>query len=221
MGVVFIHGAGKDGASAWPKQVAQADPGWSFLPRGVEGDDAARDALRILADADASDGAHVVAHSYGANAAVLAAQTDPAVIRSLVLFEPACFDLARGMSEVEAHIAAMTPVFDCAGDPAVSTREFSALFAAGMGTEPPNLPEDVLEAQVGKLRALRPPWGLGLEPAVGLPVPTLVLTGGWSPLYEQTAQALVELGAQHQRLTGAGHRVQDAPTATEVLRDFW
>jgi pimeloyl-ACP methyl ester carboxylesterase len=71
---------------------------------------------------------HVVAHSYGANAALLAAQSEPALIRTLTLLEPACFDLARGKPAVEEHIAAMTPVFVAANDPAVSTREFSRLF---------------------------------------------------------------------------------------------
>lgn len=44
------------------------------------------------------------------------------------------------------------------------------------------------------------------------------MTGGWSPLYEETAEALVALGASHVTLGGAGHRVQDHPRASDVLR---
>jgi pimeloyl-ACP methyl ester carboxylesterase len=99
--VVFVHGAGQAGAAAWPRQVAATEPGWFFLPREEAGDDAARDAGRVLHQLSTTSGAHVVAHSYGANAAVLAAQQDPALVRSLTLLEPACFDLARGMPAVE------------------------------------------------------------------------------------------------------------------------
>lgn len=72
-----------------------------------------------------------------------------------------------------------------------------------------------------RLRALRPPWGVGLRPEQGLPVRTLVVTGGWSPIYEQTAEALVAQGARHVTLEGRGHRVQDDPRALDVLRDHW
>lgn len=221
MKVVFVHGAGKAGAEAWPRQAAAADAGWHFLPRAADGDDAGRDAGRVLDQLRAAGGGHVVAHSYGANAAVLSAQLEPSLVRSLVLLEPACFDLARGMPAVEEHIAAMTPVFAVANDSSVSARDFSRRFAAGMGTEPPELTEEELEARVGRLRALRPPWGIGLRSEQGLPVRTLVVTTGWSPLYEQTAQSLVAAGARHLTLEGAGHRVQDVPQATQMLQGFW
>ena len=221
MKVVFVHGAGKAGAEAWPRQAAAADAGWHFLPRAADGDDAGRDAGRVLDQLRAAGGGHLVAHSYGANAAVLSAQLEPSLVRSLVLLEPACFDLARGMPAVEEHIAAMTPVFAVANDSSVSARDFSRRFAAGMGTEPPELTEEELEARVGRLRALRPPWGIGLRSEQGLPVRTLVVTTGWSPLYEQTAQSLVAAGARHLTLEGAGHRVQDVPQATQMLQGFW
>ena len=47
--VVFVHGAGAGaGSQAWPLQAADPDPGWQFLARADEGDDAARDAPRVL-----------------------------------------------------------------------------------------------------------------------------------------------------------------------------
>jgi pimeloyl-ACP methyl ester carboxylesterase len=220
--VVFVHGAGRAGSDAWPQQAAarQARPGglWHFLPRGQDGDDAGRDAQRVLVRLRAGGGGHVVAHSYGGNAALLAAGQEPDLVRSLVLFEPACLDLARGGPAVEEHIAAMAPVFDVADDLSVSAREFSARFAAATGTEPPRLPERELEEAVARLRGLRPPWGTGLQPR--LPVPTLVVTGGWSELYEEIARALVALGARHVVLSGRGHRVQDHPDASRLLGAF-
>lgn len=179
------------------------------------------DAQRVLEHLRRCGGGHVVAHSYGANAALLAAQSEPSLVRTVTLLEPACFDLARGKPAVEEHIVAMTPVFEAADDSSVSTREFSRLFAAGMGFESVALSEDELEAKVSRLRALRPPWDIGLRDEARLPEPTFVITGGGSSLYEETAQALVALGARHQVLEGAGHRVQDAPGTTDMLRCVW
>lgn len=221
MDVVFVHGSGRAGAAAWPRQAAVAEPGWLFLTRDGLADDAATDAPRLLEWLRARGGGHVVASSYGANAAVLAAQTDPAAVRSLALLEPACFDLARGKPAVEEHVEAMTPVFEVADDASVSAREFSRRFAAAMGTEPPDVPEEELRASVDRLRALRPPWGVGLRTQRGLPVRTLVVTGGWSPLYDETAEALVALGARHVALDGAGHRIQDDPRVDALLRQHW
>lgn len=219
--VVFVHGAGAAGVDAWPRQAAEAGAGWRFLPRDGVADDAGRDARRVLDWLRATGGGHVVAHSYGANAALLAAQLEPSLVRTLALLEPACFDLARGMPAVEEHISAMTPVLAVADDPTVSAREFSQRFAAAMGMEAPDLPDEELEARVGRLRALSPPWGVGLRPGQALPARTLVVTGGSDPLYEETATALVAVGAQHLTLDGAGHRVQDAPHATAVLLAHW
>jgi pimeloyl-ACP methyl ester carboxylesterase len=219
--VVFVHGAGRQGADAWPRQAAVAQPGWFFLPRAGVTDDAVQDAERVLGWLRARGGGHVVGHSYGANAALLAAQLESSIVLSLTLLEPACFDVARGMPAVEEHIAAMTPVFAVADDTSVSGRDFSRRFAAGMGMEPPDLPEEELQASVCRLRALRPPWGVGLRPQERLPARTLVVTGGWSPLYEETAKSLVASGARHLTLEGAGHRVQDDPRATQLLRNHW
>lgn len=209
------------GADAWPHQAAEAEPGWLFLPRAGLADDADRDSHRILDLLREGGGGQVVAHSFGANAALLAARREPSLVHSLALLEPACFDLARGNPAVEEHIAAMAPVFEVADDPKVSTHEFSRLFAQAMGTEPPDLSDDELEQRVRRLRALRPPWDVGLRPDQDLPRRTLVITGGRSPLYEQTAASLARLGARHRTFEGAGHRVQDDPRAASLLRDWF
>ncbi len=219
--VVFVHGAGGAGPDAWPLQARAAPNGWFFLPRIGPADDVGRDAGRILDQLRVAEGGHVVAHSYGANTAVMAAQLEPSLVWSLALLEPACFDLARGMPAVESHIAAMTPVFEAADDPLVSTRKFSARFAAAMGAEPPHVPDHLLEAPVARLRAMRPPWGHGLESEHALPVRTLVLTSGRTAMYEEAARALEAQGARHLILDAARHRIQDHPQVPKALRDFW
>jgi hypothetical protein len=90
-----------------------------------------------------------------------------------------------------------------------------------MGFEPPDVSDDELEARVSRLRALSPPWDTGLRSGRDLPARTMVITGGWSPLYEDTANALVSSGAQHRPLEGSGHRVQDHPQCTRTLRQHW
>lgn len=164
---------------------------------------------------------HVVAHSYGGNTAVIAAQRAPDLVKSLALLEPACFDLSRGKPAVEGHIASMSPVFAVAGDPDVSAREFSIRFADAMGTPPPDLPEALLEERVTRLRTMAPPWSTGIDVALGLPVRTLVVTGRTNRLYEEVADALVELGAQHSTIHEGGHRVQDVQVIDKLLREFW
>lgn len=219
--VVFLHGAGRAGAAGWPLHAPDPRPEWVFLDRTPEGDDPVRDAARILDVLEQRGPGHVVASSYGACAGVIAAQRSPDLVTSLALCEPACFDLARGKPAVEEHVVAMTPVYDVADDPAVSARAFSHLFAAAMGSEPLDLPDDVLEREAARLRRLRPPWDTGIVTEDGLPVPTVVVTGGWSALYDETAEALVALGATAVELPGAGHGVHRDPRVLPVLEASW
>lgn len=219
--IVFVHGVGRAGADAWPLQAHEALKSWLFLPRSSISDSPEEDAQRIVDLLGSSGPGHVVAHSYGAIAATLAARERPEWATTLTLIEPACFDLARGCPAVEDHIAAMGPVFAVRNDPAVSSREFSRRFAQAMGTEPPDLPDDVLEERVGRLRATPQPWGTSLGVQSDLPAPTLVLTGGWSDMYEEVAESLVQRGAVHEQLSGYGHRVQDHPDATARMARHW
>lgn len=62
-----------------------------------------------------------------------------------------------------------------------------------------------------------PPWEAPLSIVPG--VPTLVLTGGWEPLYEEVAQYLAGTGAIH-RVTAGGHRPHDTPEGDAYLRAF-
>ena len=74
---------------------------------------------------------------------------------------------------------------------------------------------------MNRLRRLRPPWHTQISPDAGIPVPTLIVTGGWSPLYDQTAEALSVLGAERTEFPGAGHGAHKDSRANVVLREFW
>jgi hypothetical protein len=50
-------------------------------------------------------------------------------------------------------------------------------------------------------------------------VPTLVLTGGWEPLYEEIAGYLQETGALH-RIAPGGHRPQDSAEGDQLIRSY-
>jgi pimeloyl-ACP methyl ester carboxylesterase len=109
--IVFVHGSNLGGKAAWPVQ-AEADFGREahFLALPGYGEDEERIPTDFDADAAAvveaaGEGAHVVAHSYGALAAIGAAQLSPATVVSLVLFEPSAFSLVRGEPRVEHFIS--------------------------------------------------------------------------------------------------------------------
>jgi len=221
---VFVPGSGRSGASAWPVQAAAVDlRRWHcrFLDlTGFAEPDGQRDAVLGAL----GDGGHVVAHSVGAVAALRAAERADAHVHSLVLVEPAAFSAARGGPRVEAHVAAMTVVFDDAANPRVRDGEFAVRFLTALGAPGAAIadPGDPSLRSLGhRLRRSTPTWQVPLD--VGLParVPTLVVTGGWSALYEEVADALAAAGAQRRVLPGYGHRVQDHPELNAVLREHW
>ena len=152
---------------------------------------------------------------------MLAAEMNSSAVRNLVLCEPACLSLARGQPGVEAHIAALGPVFALAADPSVSAAEFSRLFAEAMGTPAPDLAPDVLETTVWRLRSTVPPWEVTVRHLVPSRVPTLVLTGGSDRMYDEVASTLAMLGAEHDVVANAGQRPQDRAEGVEIINRFW
>ncbi|MDI3211814.1 alpha/beta hydrolase [Arthrobacter sp. AL12] len=231
--IVFVHGAGSFGAAAWPKQHGMAlDYDALFLRRHgydpaagpLETDFAADTSivLRALADDGRGDaGGHVVAHSQGAIAAMMAAVERPDLVQSLTLVEPACLSLTAELPATAAHRALMQPLFEVRHH--LSDEDFHRefvrrVFAAhtpAQATLGAPSPEDQREAR--RLRLQAPPWEAPLQIVPG--VPTLVLTGGWEPLYEEIAGYLRETGAVHRTAPG-GHRPQDSAEGNRVIRAF-
>ncbi|MEO6996599.1 MAG: alpha/beta fold hydrolase [Terracoccus sp.] len=218
--VVFIHGAGRSGVSAWPAQRHLAsDRECLFLERLL----VAHDPGTVVADlAKRFDSAvHVVAHSYGGVAAMLMAATRPDLVASLTLVEPAALALSAEAPNTAAHIAALTPVFARAGDPTVSAREFATLFAKANGTPVPDVPDEVLENLTGQIRALRPPWSFPVDAKVVNGIPTLVLIGDDDGMYSEVAEVLKGEGAIVHVFAGAGHRPHDGAEATGLMVAHW
>lgn len=218
--VVFIHGSGSSGRSAWPRQVSlDGQRDCMFMERVAPGDppDAVIQYLARLELAKSD----VVAHSYGAVTAMMLAQRHPDLVRSLVLIEPAALMLSRGMPATDAHVAAMAPVFARAADADTSDEEFSALFADASGMPAPEVPNDILHRLVAQLRAIQPPWTLPVDATIAARVPTLVVASDPSSMYGEVTAVLQQHGSRVEYLPGHGHRPHDSDTFNRKLEDFW
>ncbi|MHA7155194.1 alpha/beta fold hydrolase [Arthrobacter sp. TMN-50] len=220
--IVFVHGSGSFGAAAWPTQHALASTyDCLFLRRhgfeaGVEPlpTDFVED-QRIVVDA-LGDGGHLVAHSQGAISAMMAAVDRPDLVRSLVLVEPACLSLTTDLPATAAHRALVGQLYersDSLSDEAF-LQEFVRLV---FSTEARHPATSEARRAAHRLRLQSPPWEAPLDIVPG--VPTLIVTGGWEPLYEEIADYLAITGARHTNAPG-GHRPQDGPEGDSLIREF-
>ncbi|MHA7276839.1 alpha/beta fold hydrolase [Arthrobacter sp. HLT1-21] len=220
--LVFVHGGGAFGAAAWPTQHALAGRyDCLFLRR--HGFEAGVDPLppdfaedqRIVVDA-LGDGGHLVAHSHGAISAMMAAVDRPDLVRSLVLIEPACLSLTADLPATAAHRALVEPLYqrrDSLSDEAF-LQEFVRLV---FSTEARHPATSEARRAARRLKMQLPPWEAPLDIVPG--VPTLIVTGGWEPLYEEIADYLAVTGAHHVVAPG-GHRPQDATEGDTLIREF-
>lgn len=226
--VVFVHGAGSFGSAAWPKQhgLALAYDALFLRRHGFDADaepvesDFGADTRIVLGalsdDGRGAAGGHVVAHSQGAIAAMMAAVERPDLVYSLTLVEPACLSLTAELPATAAHRSLMQPLFDVRHQ--LGDEDFQREFlrrAFSFETPGPTTPEARKSAR--RLRLQAPPWEAPLHIVPG--VPTLVLTGGWEPLYEEIAGYLRETGALHRTAAG-GHRPHDSPEGDRIIRSY-
>ncbi|MGX1160610.1 alpha/beta hydrolase family protein [Arthrobacter sp. SLBN-100] len=226
--VVFVHGAGSFGSAAWPRQHGMAlsydalflrRHGYDPVAEPVESsfEEDARIVLRSLADdGRGAAGGHVVAHSQGAVAAMMAAVERPDLVFSLTLVEPACLSLTAELPATAAHIGLMQPLFDARRQ--MSDQDFQREFVRRVYATDLQQPATAEEKRSARrLRLQAPAWEAPLHIVPG--VPTLVLTGGWEPLYEEIAGYLRETGALHRTAAG-GHRPHDSPEGDRIIRSF-
>lgn len=222
---VFVHGAGRSGVAAWPHQHELGDAAdLVFVERvgfaaGEEGMQTDFDEDRRRTVEAIGSKAVLVAHSYGAIAALMAAAAVPARVRVIVLFEPACLSLARGRSTVERHIEIMQAAL---GDQRLSDEAFLDRFLESVGrrsSRPLEALSGPARRDVRRMRSQRGPWEAELDPAIVGTVSTTVVTSGSSELSEEVADALVELGARHVMWSGTGHRPQDDDRANALLTE--
>ncbi len=161
-------------------------------------------------DRDTDDAVHLVGHSYGGVIALYAAALSPHAVRSLTVSEPGCIALAAHDPLVAAQLANGKLLYERAGD--LSPLDFLRAFRGGVGSArvtPDRLEGELLQG-VRLLMRERPPWEAEppLQVLAEAPFPKLVISGGHSPVFETTCDALAErLGAERATVAGAGHSI--------------
>jgi pimeloyl-ACP methyl ester carboxylesterase len=218
--LVLLHGSVTNAALSWQRQSALEPlfelvlPNRPGFPPGppVERVDFEAEAAWLPGIVHAGD--HLVAHSYGAVVALLAAPELP--LRSLTLIEPPAFAVARGDPAVESWLD------EAARMPSASVRGYAQAFLAHVGTPfslPDPLPPELEQGAEAFFTERRPDEAqITLAP---LPYPVLVATGAHEAAFDAVADVLCErLEAERLVLPGAGHAVQNAPGFNDALVDF-
>lgn len=225
---VLVHGGGAGGVYAFAQQRPLAAHYRLLLPDrpGTGGspadgpEDAGRDG-RLIAGL-LGDGAHLVGHSYGAVAAMVAAATRPEAVLSLTLVEPPVFQLAADDADVAAYQQELSSAI-ADPDPAERVRRFFA--SAGVSGDVPSPLPPPLQHLASTLASMRQPWDVPLDiPALrALPVTTTVVSGAHRDAFERLSDRLAELiGADRVVLPCVAHAVQDTGELfNDLLRRTW
>lgn len=214
--VVFVHGGGVGGAAAWQAQwplasgwrlVMPARPGYGDSPwPGSE--DFERDAGYVAEMLQPGD--HLVAHSYGAAVAMLAAARDVTRIASLTLIESGTSDIAKDHPDVTGfHYAVLGLAAHPPADDAELLRTLFRILEPSRAL-PPVLPPPLL-AFAGHLRHFRFPAEAVVPERVlaEAPFPKLHVSGGHSPAYEAITDRLAQrIGGARVTVRGGGHMPQ-------------
>jgi pimeloyl-ACP methyl ester carboxylesterase len=215
--VVFVHGSVVGPELAWRRQlplgerwtlVLPSRPGFGASPPLERGDfEAEAPLFAALLD----EGAHLVGHSYGAVIALLAAAQRPEAVLSLTVSEPGALRLAAS-SEAEQMIAQGEALYAAASS--LTPEAFLQLFRTGTGSvreTPDELPESL---RLGAEHAMRerPPWRaeVPLARLAEAEVPSLVISGGHSTVFEAVCDAVAEaLGSERALIAGKGHSIPE------------
>ena len=218
--IVFVHGMDGYGAAAWPAQhLLAGNFDCLFLKRTGFG--AVEDPVPTDFAADAGivmdalgRGGHVVAHAQGAVSAMMAAVRRPDLVRSLALIEPLLPSLTAELPATAAYSKRLVELF--ARAPGLGDVEFLLEFNTLLAVTTSGAQEPTTR-RAARARLQLPSTGAPLHIIPG--VPTMVLTGGWEPLYEEAANYLVSTGAQHVIVRG-GHRPHDTPEGASHIEQF-
>jgi pimeloyl-ACP methyl ester carboxylesterase len=206
--VLLVHGDTPAAGNAWLPQRPLRDRHRLLIPDRfgfgasppTDGLDADVDARAALDAVD--EPLHLVGHSHGAVVALLIAASRPDVVRSLLLIEP---PLLRHASSGR----------DASPD-ALDARAVS-LGLVGAATHP--------RFPTAAWRRGRRPWDVAVDlDAIRVAdVPTLVVSGGWSPILEAVCDDVAErTSARREVLAGAGHDVhRTGPAFNELASAFW
>jgi pimeloyl-ACP methyl ester carboxylesterase len=157
------------------------------------------------------DGAHLVGHSSGAVAAMLAAAFAPKAVMSLTLCEPPAFQLVPDSAAGQAMARQAEAHLQRAGDDADWLRGFGVIFGRSVAV-PDQLPPALAQG-VRAVRAVRRrPWEVELPVGelASTSFPKLVISGDHDPVFEAICDSLAAgLHAERAHVAGAGHATPD------------
>ncbi|GAA3952512.1 hypothetical protein GCM10023085_38790 [Actinomadura viridis] len=179
------------------------------------------------------DGAHLVGHSYGGVAAMVAAVRRPDLVRSLALIQPGAMRPAARHPVVAAMLergraAAGGP------PPDLTPAEYIRLSTEGLGLPVPEATPERLRAARTSMRE-RPCWDadIPLGPLAAAPWPTLIITGTWEnapeayrkyagePLMAAAEVIAADIGAEHVRVPGFYPQVEQPGLVNDALDALW
>lgn len=231
--VVLVHGSMSNGSTTWSEQRPLAEEGFRLLVpdrRGygrspeTDGEDFEADAADV-ADL-VGDAAHLVGHSYGGLAAILAAARRPQAVLSLAVAEPPTYSLAPDDEDVAALVDRHRKLWSEADR--LDDRSFMLRFIRSMGADPDRLSQQLLDVwtrRAGPMRRGRPSWKaeIPVEAVAAGDFPVLVASGGHHPAFERVCDALAEaVGACRVTIEGMGHEVQrTGDPFNRALLDLW
>jgi pimeloyl-ACP methyl ester carboxylesterase len=211
----LIHGAIADPEVTWERQLPLRDrwtvgivrrPGFGGPGPSPAGSDwiAEGDAVAELLEQPT----HLVGHSYGAMVALQATSSRPNGVQSLTVVEPPVYSLVRGDPDVERWIADVERTRrDTKDDTADALDAFSTLIGLKAGFRRP-LPA-ALARRVRLFLGERLPWEgpLDIETVVEARVPTLVVSGDWSPPQVRAADELAAATGGERVIIAGGHNI--------------
>jgi pimeloyl-ACP methyl ester carboxylesterase len=207
--LVLVHGSVTPGWMTWNAQKPLADSfrlvlvvrsGYPPNPplEWIDFDVQADELLEVVEPDD-----HLVAHSYGAVVALLAAPRLP--LRSLTLIEPPAFAVAARHPAVREFVAAIERA---PREPRAYLEYFLPLVGSSMRL--PDVLPPQLEASARATVAERWPNEavIPLDEIAATAYPKLVVSGAHSAAFDVVADVLEQrLGAQRAVLPGAGHSI--------------
>jgi len=218
--VVMVHGSAQGsqvgGDHHFSAQKALADRGWQVIVPDRPGHGRSPDPGRPDdAEADAEwvvellgDGAHLVGHSFGGCVALAAAARCPSAVYSLTLIEPGMQKLAISHPAVKRLVLKMVMAIVFSMSAAARAKRFAKLVGIPDAIRGGSTSGELKQMGRGIARLKVPSKEIlqrELSDIQRANIPLLVVTGGWSPAFEATADAVAAAGNGRRLVIKAEH----------------